>query len=221
MSRFQLFSTMSLLTFLSLGSTSTAIPAQESAALSARNANYTIEVRLDPGQKTFEAREVATWRNDQITPAGELWFHTYWNAWKNNKSTYLRESRLRGFNRQVREGDWSYCDVKSMRVLPSGPFAAADITSKLRYASPDDLNPDDQTVLVAALPQPVNPKDTIQVEIVWKSKIPRTFSRTGFRGNYFFIAQWFPKIGVYQADGAWNCHQFHAATGVFLRLRDL
>lgn len=215
MSRFQLFSSISLLVLLALTCTSEPILAQDSAALSARNANYAIEVRLDPGQKTLEAREVVTWRNDQTAPAGELWFHTYWNAWKNNKSTYLRGSRLRGFSRQVQEGDWSYCEVKSMKVLASGPFAAADITSKLRYAAPDDNNPDDQTVLVASLPQPVNPKDAIQVEVVWKSKIPRTFSRTGFRGDFFFIAQWFPKVGVYQADGAWNCHQFHAGTEFF------
>jgi hypothetical protein len=31
-------------------------------------------------------------------------------------------------------------------------------------------------------------------------------------GNYFFIAQWFPKISVLDAGG-WNAHQFHAATG--------
>ena len=33
-------------------------------------------------------------------------------------------------------------------------------------------------------------------------------------GNYYFIAQWFPKIGVLQ-DGGWNCHQFHYATEFF------
>jgi hypothetical protein len=33
-------------------------------------------------------------------------------------------------------------------------------------------------------------------------------------GNYYFIAQWFPKIGVLE-DAGWNCHQFHAATEFF------
>ena len=41
------------------------------------------------------------WRNDTTMPARELWFHLYWNAWKNNKSTWLKESALlalwRGF----------------------------------------------------------------------------------------------------------------------------
>jgi aminopeptidase N len=40
--------------------------------------------------------------------------------------------------------------------------------------------------------------------------------RTGFKDDFFFVAQWFPKFGVYETPGmryatkgAWNCHQFH------------
>ena len=33
-------------------------------------------------------------------------------------------------------------------------------------------------------------------------------------GDDYFIAQWFPKIGVLQ-DSGWNCHQFHCATEFF------
>jgi aminopeptidase N len=33
-------------------------------------------------------------------------------------------------------------------------------------------------------------------------------------GNYYFIGQWFPKLGVFE-DGVWNTHQFHAATEFF------
>ena len=44
--------------------------------------------------------------------------------------------------------------------------------------------------------------------------MPRTVARTGAIGNFFFIAQWFPKLGVLQDDG-WNCHQFHSSTEFF------
>ena len=44
--------------------------------------------------------------------------------------------------------------------------------------------------------------------------MPWPFARTGAVGNYFFIAQWFPKIGVFE-DTGWNCHQFHATTEFF------
>ena len=44
--------------------------------------------------------------------------------------------------------------------------------------------------------------------------MPRTFARTGAIGNFYFLAQWFPKLGVLE-DAGWNCHQFHAATEFF------
>lgn len=196
---------------------STPAGAEEAALLSQRLANYTIQVRLNPVEKTLEGREAIEWRNAQKLPARELRFHLYYNAWKNNKSTWLREDGLRPQRprRRIRQEDWAYCQVKSVKLLASGRWAGADLTAEMRYAAPDDGNADDQTVLVVPLPRPVAPGETIQVEVVWTSKIPRTFARTGYRGNYFFLAQWFPKLGVYQADGTWNCHQFHAATEFF------
>ncbi|MBI4463059.1 MAG: M1 family metallopeptidase [Acidobacteria bacterium] len=189
---------------------------QEATPLSPRIANYTIEVRLNPQEKRLEGKEIVEWRNAMRVPTRELWFHLYYNAWKNNQSTWMREDSLRRPRRErkLRREDSSYCSVKSIKVL-RGWFAEADLTSQMRFAAPDDDNPNDETVLVVHLPRPVGPGETIKVEIVWESKIPRTFSRTGFRGNFFFIAQWFPKLGVYQADGTWNCHQFHAATEFF------
>ncbi len=192
------------------------LAAQSEERLSSRNANYTIEVRLDPILKTLAGKEILEWRNDTLAPATDVRFHLYWNAWKNNRSTYMREAALRGRDfSKVKDDDWSYSQVQSMKVLASSAFSPADITSTARYLAPDDGNGDDQTVLAATLPRPVSAGETVQIEIVWKAKIPRTFSRTGFRGDFFFVAQWFPKLGVFQPDGTWNCHQFHAGTEFF------
>ena len=57
----------------------------------------------------------------------------------------------------------------------------------------------------------VEPNETLQIEIEWTARIPRAFARTGCIGDYYFIAQWFPKLGVLE-DAGWNTHQFHAAT---------
>ena len=44
-------------------------------ALSPRNANYEIEVRLDREAKMLEGRQILTWRNIQERPTDQLWFH--------------------------------------------------------------------------------------------------------------------------------------------------
>jgi hypothetical protein len=48
----------------------------------------------------------------------------------------------------------------------------------------------------------------------WTSRVPRAFARTGAIDSYYFIAHWFPKIGVFEDDG-WNTHQFHLSTEFF------
>ncbi len=194
--------------------------ARETTALSPRITNYRIEVRLDPDHKILEGTEVITWRNDTPAAADELWFHLYWNAWKNNRSTWLRGRKLAqaspARNRdKILPEDWSYCDVKSVRILSGGSFSETDLSSSIRFASPDDDNPDDETVMVVRLPRPAGPGETLLVQVAWKSRIPRTFARTGFRSNYFFLAHWFPKLGIWQPEGTWNCHRFHVGTEFF------
>jgi hypothetical protein len=69
------------------------------------------------------------------------------------------------------------------------------------------------------LAQPIPPHGSIELEVDFTSKLPRALARTGYDGDYVLIAQWFPKIGVYEGagergrkEGGWNCHQFHANT---------
>ena len=180
---------------------------------SARNANYDIDVRLDPDTHMLEGRELLTWRNDSGRATSELQFHLYYNAWKNTKSTWMREylvARGEAFFSRPPE-DWGWITVTKIELPATENTVAINLTSHTRYIAPDDDNKDDETVLSVLLPDQVEPGETLQVEIEWKSKIPRTFSRTGVVGDFFFIAQWFPKIGVLEASG-WNCHQFHVGT---------
>jgi hypothetical protein len=182
-------------------------------ALSPRNANYTIEVTLDAESKQLHGHQIVEWRNIQTEPTGELWFHLYWNAWRNNRSSWLLEDRLRGRSAldDVRDEDWGYIEVDAVRLLRGDSEPPLELTDRMSFAAPDDANPDDRTVAVLRLPQEVQPRASLRVELSWRAKIPRFFARTGYRGDYFFIAQWFPKLGVYEPEG-WNCHQFHAST---------
>ena len=183
---------------------------------SPRNANYSIDVRLDAERRTLTGREVLTWKNIASATVSELQFHLYYNAWKNTKSTWMRERRQGGGGSASDrpESDWGWIDISAVRLLGSWQATPIDLTDTVSFIAPDDGNPDDQTVLAVPLPQSVPPGGTVNIEVEWTSRVPRTFRRTGAIGNYFFIAQWFPKIGVLE-DGGWNCHQFHAATEFF------
>ena len=210
-------------------------PSQTPEALSPRNANYRIEATLDPAKKLLRGRQVVTWRNIQEQPTSELWFHLYWNGWRNNRSTWLLEDRIRGRSSAGKNPEpeaWAYQRIDSIKLLPSGPetpdgeapmaeegseasrLTPVDLLETFRFEAPDDGNAEDRTVFVVELPAPIEPGETIEVELTWQTKIPKTFARTGYRGDFYFIAHWFPKLGVFEGDG-WNCHQFHSATEFF------
>jgi hypothetical protein len=181
--------------------------------LSPRNANYTIAAKLDPHARTITGSETIVWRNMTSTTANELQFHLYWNAWKHPRTTWMRELALAGARSESDRpaGDWSHIDVTAIKLTTP---SVVDLTTSQHFITPDDQNGEDQTVLAVPLPQPVGPGASVTVELQWTSHVPRTFSRTGAIDNFFFIAQWFPKLGVLQESG-WNCHQFHAGTEFF------
>ena len=186
-------------------------------ALSPRNANYTIDVKLDTRTRTLAARETLVWTNITLGSTRELQFHLYYNAWRNDDSTWMREHRLTSWWRAVgsrRDEDFAAIDISSLTVA-SGAIAPTDLTKQMRFIAPDDGNDDDRTVMAVTLPEPIGPGETITLDIAFTAKIPRPFARTGAIGNYYFIAQWFPKIGVLDQSGRWNCHQFHVGTEFF------
>ncbi len=188
-------------------------------ALSPRNANYRIEARLDKKTRTITGKQWLTWRNITGASTSELRYHLYYNAFKNSRSTFLREGRnsswfdVQDLSR-LRADDWGWTSVTKIELAAADGAPAADLTSGRRYIAPDDGNADDQTVLLVQLPRAVAPGETITVYLEWTAKVPRTIARTGVVGNFYFLAQWFPKVGVLQDQG-WNCHQFHASTEFF------
>lgn len=172
-------------------------------------ANYTMDIRLDTENNMIRGKEVLSWTNTTEWAVDDLWFHLYWNAFQNNKSTFLTEagSWARSIH-DFEEDDWGYCRLESIRIVENPFFTESDLTPSLEFQNPDDDNIFDQTVFSVKLPQPVQPDQTILVVIDFQSKIPKPVSRTGVWKDYYFFAQWYPKIGVFE-DGRWNCHQYH------------
>ncbi|HEY3742399.1 MAG TPA: M1 family metallopeptidase [Bryobacteraceae bacterium] len=170
-------------------------------------ANYRIAAHYNAADKSLDGRETLTWTNSSTNDVPDLEFHLYMNAFKNEKSTFVRESggQLRGDRLEKDKNPWGWIDVKRMSM------SGADLTSTVAFIHPDDSNADDQTVVRVPLAKPLKPGETIELDIEFKTKFPKVFARTGYAGTFLLAGQWFPKIGVWE-KGAWNCHQFHATS---------
>ena len=179
---------------------------------------YKIDANLkldDRGRPSLiDGLEELTWLNDSPDRITELQFHLYLNAFKNEKSTFFRESggELRGD--RFHGGEWGWIDITRMQIA-----GGEDLTSRIEFIHPDDDNADDQTVIRVPLSKPVLPEPKDHSDIEFKARLPKVFARTGYAGSFAMVAQWFPKIGVWETKGerrrevaGWNCHQFHATS---------
>jgi hypothetical protein len=171
-----------------------------------------LDVRLDPTRKTISGEEIISWTNPSFDPVPELRFHLFLNAFRNEKSTFLRESRGIFRSGQKGENGWGAIDILQ---LVDG--AGHDLGRGARFDAPDDGNTEDRTVWVVPLPEPVPPGGSIELRLRFVSILPEIFARTGYVEDFFLAGQWFPKLGVFEPAGTrgrsasgWNCHQFHA-----------
>jgi len=169
---------------------------------------YVIKVRVDPDQKHLTGEEHLRWTNQSKDDVFDLWFHVYWNGFANNRSTHLVESKgeLRGTKLA---DEWGWQQITALRVN------SGDSLGKLEWMAPDDANKDDRTVFRVKLAEPLRKGQTVEVDLAWEARIPRLRRRTGQKDDFLFMAQWFPKLGVYETGNGWNCHQFHANTEFF------
>lgn len=189
------------------------LPAQEifKEPLSPRIANYRFDVQLNPHEKRLSGTEILRWRNASDRPVRELRFHLYMNAFRNPKSTFLR-------NRTLRHKRFARVDYKRLGGIDISQMTLADgteLTDSIRFIQPDDSNRYDSTVIRVPLPRAVPPGGTIELTIDFSVKLPKMIARTGYAKQFFLLGQWFPKIGVLEKNGRWNCHQFFPNTEFF------
>ncbi|NBO63233.1 MAG: M1 family peptidase [Acidobacteria bacterium] len=172
------------------------------------------ELKLDEAGRPVEidGRQRLAWFNETNAEASELQFHLYLNAFRNERSTFLRSSGGAFRRDRFGEGEWGSIDIREMRTE-----SGEDLTRRIEFINPDDSNVEDRTVIRVPLTTPIRPGEKIILDIAFNSRLPRVYARTGYWGSFALVGQWFPKLGVFEPAGergrgvaGWNCHQFHA-----------
>jgi hypothetical protein len=172
-----------------------------------RIASYQIEASLDAVRHTLAASQTLIWTNAGESPVDRLPFHLYLNAFKNERSLFMRTSggELRG--ERASDQGWGWIEIESVRV------GGVELVSRLAYPHAPD-----ETVAELPLPEPVEPGSTIEVQFRFSAQLPEVFARTGYKGDFHLVAQWFPKIGVRVGPPEaerWDCEPFHAHSEFF------
>jgi hypothetical protein len=165
-------------------------------------ASYTLHASLDPEKHTIAGTGTITWRNASSVPQRELWLHLYLNAFKNDRTYFMRFAGGESFRGSGGVSDWGYVRVEKLALHDGADlWAAADKTS------PGD--PDDETDIRVPLPEPVAPGASIALDVAFESRLPSIMLRTGYLGDFHMAGQWFPKLARLEPDGRWAHFPFH------------
>ena len=160
-----------------------------------RIANYNIDVEFDPASKSISVNEKIVWINKTKFPTSEIQFHFYANAYKSNNTLFAKAYSLS-------PDAQTQIDIKS--------FYVDGKSAQLIYFQPEIADPYDSTVAKVLLSKTVEPGDSVKIDFEYAMKIPRSVKRMGYASgrNFFFVSQWFPKVGVYE-NGKWTCSQYY------------
>jgi hypothetical protein len=192
-------------------------PAPASGA--APGLQYEIWVELDAAAKMLLGKEEIVWTNPSSEAVPDMLFHLYWNAFKNEDSAYLREAAAESMfkgGQAPDDGEWGWVDITDIRLADG-----SDLMPALSFVTPDGPgHPGDQTVARVLFPAPVRPGESVHLRLEFRSKVPRTVTRSGYYRNSFFIGQWFPKPGVYEEGRGWNAHAYHQNSEFFADFAD-
>ncbi len=168
--------------------------------------DYTMSAVLDRPLHVVHATGTIVWRNTSSNAVRELWFHLYLNAFKNERTVFLRAPVASGRGTTT-VADWGYIDVTK---LVARELDGVDLWPGADKTSPGD--PDDQTDIRVPLPREIRPGETLTLDAAWDAKLPGIIERTGFSDDFHMVAQWFPKLAKLEHNGQWRHFPFYHLT---------
>lgn len=157
-----------------------------------QQADYRIEVRLDDRARTLSGSSEIRYINNSPDTLYNFYMHLYPNAYSSKSSQLIRDY-MPGtlyFLVGLSESKRGWMEIEELRA--DGAPLEYEIV---------------ETILSAEFPSPLLPGEETVLDIKFAEKIRKTLGRAGYTGDHYDMAQWYPKIAVYDKTG-WHADQF-------------
>ena len=156
-------------------------------------ADYRIDARIDTRAKTLSGDEVVTYANNSPDALDQLWLQLDQNIYRPDaRAAFLS----RYFGRQHTDGDV----IEQVGVEHDGgetpaTFLVTDTRMQVRLA------------------QPLKPGGSLKLHVRWHYAVPgawggRTAVSASRNGDIYEIAQWFPRMAVYDDLRGWDTEPY-------------
>ena len=160
-------------------------------------ASYTIRTTLDTATTSVRSAMTLTYTNNSPDTLRFLWLQTEQNAFKSkslNSYIFPEDSRFgaRGF-----EGGYIFTRFEQRLGAPAAA-RKAPLTTRVQ-----------ETVTKVDLAEPLAPGRTATIDIAYSFKVPEHGAdRMGRDGSLYEIAQWYPRVAVYDDARGWNIEPY-------------
>lgn len=170
-----------------------------------QRADYVIEATLDTVEHTVHGSERITYHNNSPDPLPFLWVQLDQNT---RSLEHSRSYEIQGaLPEQVSE--------QMRRFLGMAQFDGGDEIRRVQLVHDGRLVDADyrinNTIMRVALPEPLEPGAEQELEIDWSFRIPdyaRGAKERVGDGWIYEVAQWFPRMSVYDDVNGWQTEQF-------------
>lgn len=136
----------------------------------------------------LDCEETIMYQNNSPDVLNGIYFHTWPNAFANNKTPYGKEAVVNG------NFHFLQADKEERGFLEGLDFKVNGVQAQWSYQGNSEI-------AYVTLPEPLQPGQSVAITTPFRVKIPFLFSRMGYEGSLFSITQWYPKPAVYDANG--------------------
>ncbi|MFQ6615464.1 MAG: M1 family metallopeptidase [Fidelibacterota bacterium] len=157
--------------------------------------DYRMDVSLDPEEHLLTGESSIVYVNRSPDTLDHIFMHLYPNAFQEGSVKYREFQRVH-YSGGISDDNPSYIRIDRFRI--EGPGNAVSTRFKI-----------EDTILSAPLDPSLTPGDSIIVTLEWKHKVRKRAGRMGYSGQQYDMAQWYPKMVVYD-DLGWHNVPFHA-----------
>ncbi len=166
--------------------------------------HYTIDVKLDTDRHWVSGSESIQYVNNSPDTLREFYLHLYPNAFRSKDVPYQRD-KDRQYNLtllDVPDAEKGWLDLAGMHV-------GSDTVSVTV----------DGTIAHMKLPHPLAPNDSMTLSFTFDGKVRKRVDRSGYSGSHYDMAQWYPKVVVYDEKGfhpdQFETGEFYGEFGTF------
>jgi len=187
--------------------------------------NYNIKAALDVNTNIIKGTEDIVYTNNSTDSLRKVYFHLYWNAFQPNSSMDVRSRELGKNTMTNRRGDvmkdWDARVTDRIQKLTPTEIGYQRVSAITINGKAQKLI-EHETILEVQLTNPIAPKTSAKLSLVFESQVPKQIRRTGrdnTEGVRYSMSQWYPKMVEYDYQG-WNTNpyiarEFHGVWGNF------